>query len=152
MTKTNSEIFSLSHKLTKGLVTEGISYRATFGLVLKMVRRAVSHAAWGPVMDTQQVIKKLTTAGELATLPVIVGVSEKQIAYATKKRDQRFVNALGWVNRLRELLDDAEDQKSLDIVEHELRTNADAKFWLDVIGEYVNEETIGRIYHHAIAA
>ncbi|WP_155898482.1 hypothetical protein [Aurantimonas coralicida] len=149
---TNSEIFSLAHDLTKGLVTEGISYRATFGLVLKMVRRAVSHAAWGPVLDTRQVIKKLATAGELATLPTIVGVSEKQIAYATKMRGQRFTNALGWVNRLREILDDTEDQKALDVVERELRNNSDAKFWLDVVGEHVNEETIGRIYHHAVAA
>ena len=50
---TNFEIFSLAHDLTRSLITQGISYKATFGLVLKMVRRAVSHAAWGPVLDTR---------------------------------------------------------------------------------------------------
>lgn len=149
---TNSEIFSLAHDLTRSLITQGISYKATFGLVLKMVRRAVSHAAWGPVLDTRQVIKKLATAGDLATLPAIVGVSEKQVAYATKIRAERFVTALGWVNRLREILGDAEDQKALDVVERELRTNADAKFWLDFFGHYIDEDIIGRIYHHATAA
>lgn len=134
---TNSEIFSLAHDLTRSLITQGISYKATFGLVLKMVRRAVSHAAWGPVLDT---------------LPAIVGVSEKQVAYATKIRAERFVTGLGWVNRLREILGDAEDQKALDVVERELRTNADAKFWLDFFGHYIDEDMIGRIYHHATAA
>ena len=65
-----SNIFKKAHKLTKEIIRKGDNYRATFKLCLSFVYSQ---------------IKK----GVVKMVEIIIG-TEKQIAYATKKREQEI--------------------------------------------------------------
>ena len=141
--------FKFAHECTARLL-EGVSgydYRATFGLVMKLIAEIGQYAAWSKILK----IKEADEQGvSLTDLPAIEGVSEKQVTYATDVRARRILPALKLCADLRKTVE-GDDLSKLDAVERVIRTTADARFWLDTM-RTIDPDMITRVYFDFVEA